>query len=224
VPPEQVYRYVLRTDPPGRGRVVFGLGRQDPRMPYIVRVVLTLRGHTVACVDEEALRRAQGCFTPRRLDAMRRSRPAAEEAVRRFGARDVLVEGRFTTDRERFRPQCTHPVLHLRPTGADGAGRLGSLDLGEAYVILEGDQVACRGLLLTFADFPGICEVSNVRTEPRFRRRGMARSVVSRMTADALERGAAPVFTCSLGNAASVRICRSLGYRRFAVEVIGLAE
>ena len=211
-----LYEFALRTKPPGAGKVVFGIGRQNPRFPYRVRIVLTRRGTAVACPEESTLARAQRVLTPDLLRRMGRSARAAQRALREFGVRDVLVDGRFSTREGEFRPCCDHDVLRLKPSAADGPA------LGEAYVVMDGEEIACRGLLLASSDCPGACEIANIRTEPRFRRRGMARSVASEIASDILKRGAVPVFTCSLSNTASLAIRRSLGFRRFATEITGM--
>jgi len=221
VPFERLCEYVLQTQAPGAGKTVMRLGRPNPRFPYLVRIVLTRRGNAVVCADRAALDRAARFFTPERIRLLRQSNPQAREIAQEFGARDVLIDARFSVRRDDFRPRCYHEVLRLKPSGKDGQARVGGLDLGEAFVILRDDRIACRGLLLTYPEFPDICEITNLHTEPRFRRKDMARSVVSAIASEILSRGALPVFTCAVDNAASMKIAHSLGFRRFATEVVG---
>jgi hypothetical protein len=219
---DPIYAFALQARPPGAGKVVVGVGRPNPRFPYVVRVVLTRRGSAVACPRRRTLEKARRFFTANRLRRMGRSGRHARRAVLEFGAEDAVVDGLFYTREGLFRPRSDHAVHHLKPATGDGTGRVGMIDLGEVFVVMAGDELASRGLLLTPSEFPGVCEVANLHTEPKFRRKGMARSVVSAVTQEILDRGCLPVFSCSLDNAGPLRICRSLGYRRFAIEVTGL--
>jgi len=58
-----------------------------------------------------------------------------------------------------------------------------------------------------------------VATEPPYRNRGLARSTVSRATRAALEAGKVPIYLHDVGNAASARVCRALGYQFYGHEL-----
>ncbi|WP_295844918.1 GNAT family N-acetyltransferase [uncultured Microbacterium sp.] len=59
-----------------------------------------------------------------------------------------------------------------------------------------------------------------VITLPEFRGRGLARSTVLAMAADALERGYEPQYRCQLDNAPSVALALASGFRRFGEWVV----
>ncbi len=214
---DPLYAYVLRHAPPGAGETVTVVdARRD-----VLRIVLTRSGNAVIGPSEDRVERARGHFTDDVLARMRSRPQDAPSVMEEFGARDVEVQGAFYTRPEVFRPQRDHTVFRLSPELPEGGPELGPLDLGEAYVVVEAGQIACRGLLLALSGYPGVCAVGNVHTVPRYRRKGMARSIVSAVTEGILERGELPVLEFSLDDEAMLKICRDLGYRRFALEVDG---
>jgi GNAT superfamily N-acetyltransferase len=221
-PFERVYEYALRIAPPGPGRLVLRLGKLDSQARFAIRIVLTRRGSAIFCPEPAALRRARRALTRRVLVKLRKAPAAAREVLARLGVRDVEVGALFYTREGLFRPRCEHDVRPLR-AGEQAASDEIPAGPGEAFGITADGQVLSRATLATFSDFPGVCEVTDVFTEPAFRRRGMASSVVSAVAAEVLARGAWPVYGCSLGNVGSARLCRSLGFRRYAVEIAGFA-
>lgn len=58
-----------------------------------------------------------------------------------------------------------------------------------------------------------------VATEPPYRNRGLARSLVSRATQAALEAGKIPLYLHEITNHASARVCASLGYQFYGYEL-----
>ena len=58
-----------------------------------------------------------------------------------------------------------------------------------------------------------------VSTEPPYRGRGYARSVVTRATQAALEAGKKPIYLHDISNHSSARVCNALGYRPFGYEL-----
>jgi len=58
-----------------------------------------------------------------------------------------------------------------------------------------------------------------VATEPPFRNRGLARSVVSRATRAALDAGKVPLYLYDISNHASGKVCAVLGYRHYGYEL-----
>ena len=58
-----------------------------------------------------------------------------------------------------------------------------------------------------------------VATEPAYRNRGLARSVVSRATAEVLDAGRVPLYLHDISNIASARVCGSLGYQFYGYEL-----
>ena len=58
-----------------------------------------------------------------------------------------------------------------------------------------------------------------VVTEPKYRCRGLARSVVSQATSTALQRGNVALYLHALENIASSRVCTSLGYRPYGYAI-----
>jgi GNAT superfamily N-acetyltransferase len=65
---------------------------------------------------------------------------------------------------------------------------------------------------------PEVWEMA-VATEPPYRNRGLAKSVVSKATQAALAAGKVPLYLHEISNIASARVCGALGYRLYGYEL-----
>lgn len=65
---------------------------------------------------------------------------------------------------------------------------------------------------------PDVWEMA-VATEPAFRNRGLARSVVTHATQAALDAGKVPLYLHEISNTASAKVCGSLGYQFYGHEL-----
>ena len=104
----------------------------------------------------------------------------------------------YTADEKSFRPDFRHSVEKVVKE-----------DCFPRFEIKDGEEVIATAS--TNWRSPYFAEVG-VCTQEGFRRRGLARAVVSACTAELLKEGIKPLYIVVEGNAASIRVCEALGY------------
>jgi RimJ/RimL family protein N-acetyltransferase len=105
----------------------------------------------------------------------------------------------YTVDKASFRPDSRHPVE-----------KVAQKDCFPRFEIRDGEKViAAAG---TNWCSPYFAEVG-VWTQEDYRGRGLAKAVVSACTSELLEEGIRPLYIVAESNAASIRVCETLGYR-----------
>jgi len=120
-------------------------------------------------------------------------------------------------DEKLFRPFApTAPVLPLEPDNLHYEWYRYHFD-GPVFIIrAPGGGIASWAAIKCKSD--EVWEMA-VSTEPAFRGRGYARSVVSRATLAALEAGKHPLYLHEISNHSSARVCNALGYRPYGYEL-----
>lgn len=83
------------------------------------------------------------------------------------------------------------------------------------YAALVDGQIVSLADGTAMTDFIAI--VQQVYTVPAYRRRGLAKAVVARLTEEVLALGRVCAYTADYTNHDSISLCRSLGYRPLAV-------
>ncbi|MBI5879378.1 MAG: GNAT family N-acetyltransferase [Chloroflexi bacterium] len=91
---------------------------------------------------------------------------------------------------------------------------------GPVCAAIEDEQAVSIADGTTMSEYAAI--VQGVYTVPDYRRRGLARAVVARVTECALALGRVVLYAADYTNYPSLGLCRALGYRPIAVS--GLAE
>ncbi len=116
---------------------------------------------------------------------------------------------------DQFRPCLDHPSDLLRPTDPQWDDMRAHFD-GPVFVArVETGQVGSwAGIKCKAGD---VWEISVV-TEEAYRRRGLAKVVVSAAARYILDHGAVPLYVYPATNEVSGRVARSLGFTQFALE------
>lgn len=126
----------------------------------------------------------------------------------------VLCGYSMYCDAEHFRP-LPGPATRLARDDPRGRELRQRFD-GEIFVVFgtRGEIASWAAIKLKTAS---VWEIAVV-TEPAYRGRGLARQVVSAATAHILEQGREALYIYDRANIASGKVCRSLGYREYALE------
>lgn len=114
-----------------------------------------------------------------------------------------------------FTPRLDHPTDELKPSDSQWDDMRYHFD-GPVFVARAegGDVTSWAGIKCKDEH---VWEIAVV-TEEAYRRRGLARVVVSAATRYILEHGAVPLYVHPSSNEVSGRVARGLGYRQFARE------
>jgi len=160
-----------------------------------------------------------------------RGRLAVEQTYR-FERVDVMR--RMATDRRTFAPRSTHTLTRLHPEHLEDLVELygeasrtyfnpGRLAREIYFGIYDGPRLAAAaGTHVRSAD-AGIAAVGNVLTRIQYRGRGMATSVTSAVTEEALADHRDVVLNVRQENAPAISVYERLGYRSHATFIEGPA-
>jgi RimJ/RimL family protein N-acetyltransferase len=160
-----------------------------------------------------------------------RCRPAVEQTFR-FERVDVMR--RMVTDRASFRPRTPQRPTRLGPTDLEDLIEL----YGEAsrsyftaerlareiyFGIRDGDRIVSAAGTHVHSAEAGIAAVGNVLTRIGYRDRGLATSVTSAVTDEALRSQRDVVLNVRQDNVPAIRVYERLGYRAHATFIEGPA-
>lgn len=160
-----------------------------------------------------------------------RGRPAVESAYR-FERVDRMH--RMAVDLETFRPRVTHTVTRLGPQHLEDVVALyghasrtyftrSRLEREIYYGIYAGEDLVSAAGTHVRSEESGVAAVGNVLTRLGYRDRGMATSVTSAVTQDALEQHRDVVLNVRQDNTPAIAVYERLGYHVHAPFVEGPA-
>ena len=173
-----------------------------------------------------------GIREPRLVVAVQpRARPSVEASYR-FERVDRMH--RMAVDLRTFRPRTTHDVTRLGPQHLEEVIALyghasrtyftpSRLEREIYYGIFAGEELVSAAGTHVRSEQAGVAAVGNVLTRLGYRDRGMATSVTSAVTQDALERHRDVVLNVRQDNAPAIAVYERLGYHVHAPFIEGPA-
>ncbi|UCH36339.1 MAG: hypothetical protein JSV65_08290 [Armatimonadota bacterium] len=187
--------------------------------PCPVAVIETFRGAAVRVFDplRSVVARLvrEGMEQGAALSEANRNR-IVEAVATRLPIVEIWHDLLHYTDREHFVPVHDHRVRRIRDTERRARGKAKQDAVGksfrEAYGVYVKRQLAAYADIAMRGDYA--CSIG-VFTEQDFRGQGMAKSAVSAATRAILGAGRVPLYTTDETNAASLSICRGLGYLKY---------